>query len=94
MEAELVWRLQMRKAEARKEAEGPVEMRYEEMMQELWRLHRSLPLESYFKALDDFVDRARCTISRIPDPDERDRMHAVCSRVVESAINLACNIQS
>jgi len=83
----------MRTAEARV-AEVNADVKYEAIMRELWRLHRSMPLESFFKLLDEFADGARARINAAPDPDEKTRLHDLYSRVLTSAVDLACNVQS
>jgi len=83
----------MRNAEARMAVAGRNEARSDDV-ETLWRLHASLPLEAYFQAVEDFIDQARRRIAAVADPAERSRLNEYYRGVIETAVNLACGIES
>jgi len=83
----------MRNAEALILQDGVVDVQFEDVVEELSKLHSSLPLETYFQVVEEFVDQARDTVESIADADERDRMRAHYSRVIETAVNLAVGLE-
>jgi hypothetical protein len=84
----------MQKAEARIVAEGVEEAGAEGLVQALWRLRASLPLEAYFQAVEDFIDQARERLQAMPDEEERRRLRAYYSHVIETAVNLGCGFKT
>ncbi len=81
----------MLQAEAEILAESHRYAEVEDVLAELWRLHKSLPLENYLNMIEDFVDSARQSLAREPDPDVREHMREHYRRVVELAVEVACS---
>ena len=76
----------MLNAEAQAVEAAGEDIRFEMVLEELWHLHQTLPLENYFKLLDKFVDQARRTLAAIPDPGEREQQAEQYRRVIEFAV--------
>lgn len=79
----------MRNAAARKR-ETAEESGFENLLQELWRLHKTLTLENYLQVLDNFADNARNSLAKIQDKRKREHLREQYRRVIEFAVDLAC----
>jgi len=81
----------MLKAQAIAEAVAGPDPSFDDLAEEFTRLRKSLPLEHYFKVLDDFVDNARDTIAMEEDPEKREHLRSHYANLVEHAVDLACS---
>ena len=79
----------MQNAQVKVEAEVFDEDTMDLLLTELWRLHKSLPPASYFRVVEDFVDRARESLSRLEDPERREHLREHYQRVIEFAVDIA-----
>lgn len=81
----------MRKAEASAKKAKPDDPGLESILEQLWRLRRTLPLETYFKFIDDFAENARRTLARIPDARTRADLREYYRQVIEMAVDLGAD---
>jgi len=63
---------------------------FEELFNELWNLHRSLPLDKYLNVVERFVDEARESLDRLEDHAKREELREQYRQVIEYAVDLAC----
>ena len=84
----------MRNAEARSERRTAEEAGPDYFIQELDHLYHTLPPESYFRAVELFIDRARQSLVGVADPEERSRLRERYRAAVEFALDLACGLRA
>lgn len=84
----------MRNAVARSEVSTAEQAGPDSLLQELNHLFHTLSPESYFRAVESFIDQARLSLVEVDDPAERERLRERYRAAVEFALDLACGLKS
>ncbi|MFO8057732.1 MAG: hypothetical protein R6V10_10580 [bacterium] len=67
-----------------------VDSGFEALYEQVHRVYESNSLETYFRFLDEFVDAARRSLSRLQEGERREHLQEQYQQVIEYAVHLAC----